>query len=84
MSDLPENVDLQWLGHAMIGMRRDILGIREELASVREDMMVMAAVLNRVDATVSRLVPELRAMRSQHDRMRARLDALTKAETDGV
>jgi predicted nucleic acid-binding Zn-ribbon protein len=77
VSDLPENVDLQWLGRTMLAMR-------EELASVREDMMVMAAVLNRVDATVSRLVPELRAMRSQHDRMRARLDALTKAETDGA
>ncbi len=67
MSDLPDNVDLQWLGRTMISMRADIAGVREELAGVREDMMVMAAVLNRVDATVSRLVPELRAMRSQHD-----------------
>jgi hypothetical protein len=57
MSDLPDNVDLQWLGRAMIAMR-------EEMALMREDMMVMGAVLNRVDATVTRLLPELRAMRS--------------------
>jgi hypothetical protein len=75
MSDLPENVDLQWIGRAIVAMREDI-------ASVREDMLVMGAVLNRVDATVTRLLPELRAMRSQHDRMRMRLDALAKTETE--
>jgi hypothetical protein len=75
MSDLPENVDLQWIGRAIVAMREDI-------ASIREDMLVMGAVLNRVDATVTRLLPELRAMRSQHDRMRMRLDALAKTETE--
>jgi chromosome segregation ATPase len=73
MSDIRENVE--WIGRAITEMREDV-------ATIRDDMMVMRAVLNRVDARMTNLLRELRATRRQHDRMRARLDALKKAETD--
>jgi t-SNARE complex subunit (syntaxin) len=74
MSDIRESVE--WIGCAITEMREDV-------AAIRDDMMVMRAVLNRVDARTTNLLQELRATRRQHDRMRARLDALTKAETGG-
>ena len=59
------------------------MALRVDVHSLRDDMVVTAAVLNRLDNRMSRLdsnmslvVAELRAMRSQHDRLRTRVEAL--------
>ena len=76
MAAIPETVDLQWIA-------RRIVALQDDVHSLRDDMTVAAAVLNRLDNQMSRLdsnmsliVAELRAMRSQHDRLRTRVDAL--------
>lgn len=63
--------------------------IQRELADMRDDRTVMMAILNRLDATVSShtvslasLSSEMRAMRSQFDRLRndVRGDVITRLE----
>jgi hypothetical protein len=76
MSDLPANVDLQWIGGKLIDMQRDI-------GRLSDDNMVLTAIVNRQDGTMISLLSEMRAIRSQLDRLRVdvdrRLAALEKA-----
>jgi hypothetical protein len=76
MSDLPANVDLQWIGGKLIDMQRDI-------GRLNDDNMVLTAIVNRQDGTMISLLSEMRAIRSQLDRLRVdvdrRLAALEKA-----
>lgn len=44
--------------------------IQRELADMRDDRTVVVAMLNRLDAGISSLTAEMRAMRSQFDRLR--------------
>jgi hypothetical protein len=64
MSDVPTNVDLQWIGGKLIEMQRDI-------ARLNDDNMVLTAIVNRQDGTMISLLSEMRAIRSQLDRLRA-------------
>jgi len=59
---IPENVDWRWIARKLIALQ--------------ESMTINTAALNRLDGTVSGLVNEFRALRSQHDRLRNRVDAL--------
>jgi hypothetical protein len=62
MSDLPANVDLQWIGGKLNEMQRDI-------ARLNDDNMVLTAIVNRQDGTMISLLSEMRAIRSQLDRL---------------
>ena len=44
--------------------------IQHELADMRDDRTVVVAILNRLDASVTSLNAEVRALRSQFDRFR--------------
>jgi hypothetical protein len=44
--------------------------IQRELADTRDDRTVIVAILNRLDASVTSLSAEIRALRSQFDRFR--------------
>jgi hypothetical protein len=44
--------------------------IQRELADMRDDRTVIVAILNRLDASVTSLNAEMRALRSQFDRFR--------------
>jgi hypothetical protein len=76
MSDLPANVDLQWIGGKLIDVQRDI-------GRLNDDNMVLTAIVNRQDGTMISVLSEMRAIRSQLDRLRVdvdrRLAALEKA-----
>ena len=49
---------------------RILRDIQRELADMRDDRTVIAAILNRLDASVTSLSAEVRALRSQFDRFR--------------
>jgi hypothetical protein len=49
---------------------RILRDIQRELADMRDDRIVMMAILNPVDASVTSLSAEMRALRSQFDRCR--------------
>jgi septal ring factor EnvC (AmiA/AmiB activator) len=48
----------------------ELRNIQRELADMRDDRTVMIAILNRLDASVTSLSAEIRALRSQLDRWR--------------
>jgi hypothetical protein len=62
MTDLPENVDLQWIGRTLLAMR--------------DDMTVMAAVLRRLDNAQTDFRDEMRALFDMHRQLRSRVDAV--------
>ena len=49
---------------------RFLRDIQQELADMRDDRTVIVAILNRLDASVTSLSAEVRALRSQFDRFR--------------
>jgi ubiquinone biosynthesis protein UbiJ len=73
-TDLPDNIDQQWIGRTLLGMQRDLL-------SLRDDVTVATAILNRIDHNQSSFIEELRAMRMQQERLRSRVDRLEREET---
>jgi hypothetical protein len=38
MSDLPENVDLQWIGHFLLGMQDRLQVIGDDVAEIKTDL----------------------------------------------
>ena len=50
--------------------QRILRDIQRELADMRDDRTVIVAILNRLDASVTSLSTEVRALRSQFDRFR--------------
>jgi len=45
LSDVPANVDLQWIGGKLVEMQRDV-------ARLNDDDMVLTAIVNRQDGTM--------------------------------
>jgi hypothetical protein len=48
----------------------------EEMGRVRDDLRVVAAIVQRLDATVQGLVEEVRAGHARYDRLARRVDRL--------
>jgi hypothetical protein len=67
--DMPDNVDLNWIA-------RTLLAIQREVHSLRDDVTVASAILNRIDSNQTSFVEELRAMRTQQERVRKRVENL--------
>jgi hypothetical protein len=65
-------IDLEYLAR----QQQQILG---ELGTMRDDAAVLLAIVMRIDGTVSGLLPEVRAMHSQHGRLANRVTSLEKA-----
>ena len=57
-------------------MRSEFRSVRDEMASFRDDMQVLTAMVMRLDGTVGRLLTEVRAMHSQHNRLANRVRRL--------
>jgi hypothetical protein len=66
MSDEPGHVDIALL----MRQQREILS---EIRIMRDDMNVLAAIVQRMDGTLSGLVNEIRATHSQFSRMDRRV-----------
>jgi hypothetical protein len=71
VTDLPENVDLQWIGRTLIAHGR-------ELRALRDDFGVMALTLLRIDRNVSALREETQRLWEAHGDLRRRVDVLEK------
>jgi hypothetical protein len=80
--ELPRTVDLNWIARTLLNMQAD-------MRALRDDNLITAALLNRLDSTVNGLIGEMRALRSQfdrmrleHERLRSRVDALEEPGPD--
>jgi hypothetical protein len=62
MSEIPDNVDLNW--------------IRQTLLALRDDMKVMATIVRRLDNARTSFHDETRALFDLHRNLRERVDAI--------
>jgi hypothetical protein len=69
MTDLPANVDLQWIG-------KTLLAIRTEQAAARDEMLVLGARMERCEAGINVILAEIRAWTNAHKRLSERVGAL--------
>lgn len=83
MSELPDNVDLQWIARHLLGLRDDVTAMREEsrdlkqeIRRVREDLDVLTMRVMRIDANQTALRDDIRTLWLSHRDHRGRLEAL--------
>ncbi len=69
MTEVPDNVDLNWIAGTLVAMRRDT-------QSLREDVSVLAAILWRVDNNQAAFREELRVVYEPHRDLRARIETI--------
>ncbi len=69
MTEVPDNVDLNWIAGTLVAMRRDT-------QSLREDVSVLAAILRRVDNNQAAFREELRVVYEPHRDLRARIETI--------
>lgn len=75
MSDLPDNVDLQWLGRTLIDFRQET---RRDIRALRDDIGVMAAILRRVENNQTSDREEWRGLFDAIRHVRDRVEAVEK------
>jgi hypothetical protein len=76
MTELPDNIDLQWIGRTMLAMRQDLHDLRTDLRHIREDLDVVAMRVIRIDAAVTALRDDVRSLWEAHGDLRRRLETL--------
>ncbi len=69
MTELPENVTLDWLG-------RQFMAQRDDLRTVRTDMDMLIRLVTRIDHTLDAVREDIRSLWSQHGDLRRRIEAL--------
>ena len=65
MSDLPDNVDLAWIGRTLIALRDDVRDLKADLRHVRDDLDVVTMRVIRIDNAFAGLREDLRALGSR-------------------
>ena len=87
MTDVPDNVDLQWLGRHLIEFRdemraelgsfsRDLSGVRDEIQGLREQIGVAIAGLLRVERNLSAVRQDIRVLLDADRDLRRRIETL--------
>ena len=69
MTELPENVTLDWLGRQFMAQRDDLCGLRTGM-----DMLIR--LVTRVDHTLDAVREDIRSLWSQNGDLRRRLESL--------
>jgi len=69
MSDLPDNVTLEWLG-------RQATATRDDLRALRTDMDMLIRLVTRVDHTLDAVREDIRSLWAQQGDLRRRIEAL--------
>jgi hypothetical protein len=69
MTELPENVTLDWLGRQFMAQRDDLRGLRT-------DMDMLIRLVTRVDHTLDAVREGIRLLWSQNGDLRCRIESL--------
>ena len=69
MTELPENVTLDWLGRQFMAQRDDLRGLRTDM-----DMLIRR--VTRVDHTLDAVREDIRSLWSQNGDLRGRIESL--------
>ena len=90
MTDIPDNVDLNWIARHLIEFRdetraelgsfnRDLSGVRDEIQGLREQIGVAIAGLLRVERNLSAVRQDIRVLFDADRDLRRRIEALEEA-----
>jgi hypothetical protein len=74
--ELPDNVDLRWLGRTLLDMRKEIDAIRADVRSLRTDMDILIRSVIRLDNTVNALREDVRDLWLGQRDLRRRIETL--------
>jgi hypothetical protein len=74
MTDIPDDIGLNWIAGVLVGMGRD-------LQSLRTDVDIMAAILRRIDDNQNAFREEARLLFDMHRDLRSRVDAIERGES---
>jgi hypothetical protein len=69
---MSDTITLDFLG-------RQLARLLDEVADLRDAVTILTAITTRVEASVTALTTEVRAMHSRHARLERRVDVLEKA-----
>jgi hypothetical protein len=69
VSDLPDNVTLEWIG-------RELLGLRADVRSMRTDMDLLIRSVIRLDQSVDAMRADMRDLWLGQGELRRRIEAL--------
>ena len=73
MTDVPENIDLNWIG-------RRLVALQDDSCALRSDMDMLVRIVVRLDNTVNALREDVRALWSSQRDLRQRLEAVEDRE----
>lgn len=76
MTDLPDSVDLQWIGKTLLAIQRDQAAFRDELLVTNARIDYVERSLERIEALIKVLALEMHAVRNELTRMGTRITAL--------
>ncbi|RBP04554.1 hypothetical protein DFR50_13931 [Roseiarcus fermentans] len=65
MSDLPENIDLRWIGLKLLSLETDVRDLKTDVRHLRDDLDVVVMRAIRIDNTLTSLRDEMRALTSR-------------------
>ena len=69
MSDIPENIDLNWIG-------RHLVSLQDDSRALRSDMDMLIRIVVRLDNTVNALREDVRALWSSQRDLRQCIEAV--------
>jgi len=69
MADVPENIDLNWIG-------RGLVALQDDSRALRSDMDMLIRIVVRLDNTVNALREDVRTLWSSQRDLRQRLEAV--------
>lgn len=82
MSELPDNVDLQWVGHTLIAIQKQLTTLTHAVNAVRRDLDMQTRIILRVDSTLDALREDVKSLWLGQGDLRRRIEALEEARND--
>jgi hypothetical protein len=81
--DLPDNVDLRWIGRTLIEFRdeirdlgREMRHLKDEVRAIRSDLDLLVLRVMRIDANVIALRDDVQTLFMTQGNLRRRVEAL--------
>jgi hypothetical protein len=79
MTELPENIDLQWIGRTLLAVQRDIRDVRTDQQTLHEDHRAMRDQVDVLVMTSLRLERGMASLREDVRELRDRINRLEDA-----
>jgi hypothetical protein len=78
VTDLPDNIDLRWIGRTLLDMRDELAGLRTDVRRLREDFDLLVVRVMRIDSAVTALRDDVHTLFAAQRDLRQRVEALER------